>query len=72
MHILVNNSGATWGAPYTDFPEANGWDKILALNVKSLFYRKSSTILTVIKLLTIYYCSDGLVGSSAIILAYDR
>jgi len=38
LHILVNNSGATWGAPYHDFPEASGWDKILALNVKALFY----------------------------------
>ncbi|KAH7102341.1 rhamnolipids biosynthesis 3-oxoacyl-reductase [Auriculariales sp. MPI-PUGE-AT-0066] len=38
LHILVNNSGATWGAPYEDFPEVNGWDKIMALNVKSLFY----------------------------------
>ena len=37
LTVLVNNSGATWGAPYYEFPEA-GWDKIMALNVKSLFY----------------------------------
>ncbi|KAH7097031.1 hypothetical protein BKA62DRAFT_820178 [Auriculariales sp. MPI-PUGE-AT-0066] len=37
--FLVYTSGATWGAPYEDFPEVNGWDKIMALNVKSLFYR---------------------------------
>jgi NAD(P)-dependent dehydrogenase (short-subunit alcohol dehydrogenase family) len=37
IHILVNNSGATWGAPWNNFPES-GWDKVLALNVKSLFY----------------------------------
>lgn len=37
LTVLVNNSGATWGAPYDDFPES-GWDKIMALNVKSIFY----------------------------------
>jgi hypothetical protein len=25
------------GAPYDDFPES-GWDKLMALNVKSIFY----------------------------------
>ncbi|KEF57106.1 uncharacterized protein A1O9_07296 [Exophiala aquamarina CBS 119918] len=35
--VLVNNTGVTWGAPYDDFPES-GWDKIMALNVKSIFY----------------------------------
>ncbi|RSH77439.1 uncharacterized protein EHS24_003410 [Apiotrichum porosum] len=38
LDILVNNSGLTWGAPMADFPEANGWDKVFALNVKSQFY----------------------------------
>jgi len=37
LTVLLNNSGATWGAPYDDFPES-GWDKIMALNVKSMFY----------------------------------
>jgi len=37
LTVLVNNSGATWGAPYDNFPE-NGWDKVMALNVKSIFY----------------------------------
>jgi len=37
LTVLVNNSGATWGAPYDDFPES-GWDKLMALNVKSIFY----------------------------------
>ena len=37
VHILVNNAGATWGAEFEDFPEA-GWDKIMDLNVKSLFF----------------------------------
>ncbi|KAL5534775.1 hypothetical protein ACEPAG_1239 [Sanghuangporus baumii] len=38
LHILVNNSGAAWGAPYDDFPEKEGWDRVLAVNVKSIFY----------------------------------
>lgn len=37
LTVLMNNSGATWGAPYDDFPES-GWEKIMALNVKSIFY----------------------------------
>ncbi|KAG9075621.1 hypothetical protein FRC06_009981, partial [Ceratobasidium sp. 370] len=42
LHILVNNSGATWGAPWDDFPEKEGWDRVMALNVKSLFYMTSN------------------------------
>jgi len=38
LHILVNNSGATWGAPWNEFPEKEGWDRVMGLNVKSLFY----------------------------------
>jgi NAD(P)-dependent dehydrogenase (short-subunit alcohol dehydrogenase family) len=37
LDILVNNAGATWGAPIDEFPE-NGWDKVMDLNVKSLFF----------------------------------
>ncbi|KAF2001495.1 3-oxoacyl-reductase [Amniculicola lignicola CBS 123094] len=37
LSVLVNNTGATWGADYYDFPES-GWDKLMALNVKSIFY----------------------------------
>lgn len=37
LTVLVNNTGVTWGAPYHDFPES-GWDKVMALNVKSIFY----------------------------------
>jgi hypothetical protein len=33
------------GAPYHDFPE-NGWDKLMALNVKSIFYSESSAYIT--------------------------
>jgi len=37
LDILVNNAGATWGAAIDDFPE-QGWDKVMNLNVKSLFF----------------------------------
>jgi 2-deoxy-D-gluconate 3-dehydrogenase len=37
LDILVNNAGAAWGAPFDEFPES-GWDKVMNLNVKSLFF----------------------------------
>jgi len=37
LHILVNNAGASWGASIDEFPES-GWDKVMDLNVKSLFF----------------------------------
>lgn len=37
IDILINNAGASWGAPLDDFPES-GWDKVMDLNVKSLFF----------------------------------
>lgn len=37
IDILVNNAGAAWGAAFDEFPEA-GWDKVINLNVKSLFF----------------------------------
>jgi short-subunit dehydrogenase len=37
LDILVNNAGATWGAPLEDFDE-DAWEKVLALNVKSVFH----------------------------------
>lgn len=40
LTVLVNNTGASWGAPYDDFPE-HGWDKVMALNVKAIFYMTS-------------------------------
>ncbi|KAJ7348841.1 rhamnolipids biosynthesis 3-oxoacyl-reductase [Mycena albidolilacea] len=38
LHVLVNNSGITWGGPYNDFPEEKGWDNVFNVNVKSVFY----------------------------------
>jgi NAD(P)-dependent dehydrogenase (short-subunit alcohol dehydrogenase family) len=37
LDILVNNAGATWGSKVDVFPE-NGWDKVMDLNVKSIFF----------------------------------
>lgn len=37
LDILVNNAGATWGAPLDEYPES-GWDKVVDLNVKSVFF----------------------------------
>ncbi|MBO2446051.1 SDR family oxidoreductase [Actinomadura barringtoniae] len=37
LHILVNNAGATWGAPLEEFPAA-AWDKVVDLNLKSPFF----------------------------------
>jgi len=37
LHVLVNNSGITWGGPYDNFPE-KGWDNVFNVNVKSIFY----------------------------------
>ena len=37
LHILVNNAGASWGSDIDEFPES-GWDKVMDLNVKSLFF----------------------------------
>ncbi len=37
VHVLVNNAGATWGAPLEEFP-ASGWDKVLDLNLKAPFF----------------------------------
>ena len=36
LHVLVNNAGANWNAPYADFPEA-AWDRVLDVNVKAVF-----------------------------------
>jgi NAD(P)-dependent dehydrogenase (short-subunit alcohol dehydrogenase family) len=36
LHVLVNNAGATWGAPLETYPE-NAFDKLWAVNVKAMF-----------------------------------
>jgi NAD(P)-dependent dehydrogenase (short-subunit alcohol dehydrogenase family) len=37
LHVLVNNSGTSWGAPLETHSE-KGWDKVYALNVKGIFF----------------------------------
>jgi len=37
LHVLINNAGATWGAPIADYPDA-AWDKVMATNVKAPFF----------------------------------
>ena len=37
IDFLINNAGASWGEPYADYSE-KGWDKVMDLNVKSVFY----------------------------------
>lgn len=37
LDVLVNNAGAAWAAPFDDFPE-QGWDKVMDINVKSVFF----------------------------------
>ncbi len=37
INYLINNAGAAWGEPFESFSES-GWDKVMDLNVKSLFF----------------------------------
>jgi NAD(P)-dependent dehydrogenase (short-subunit alcohol dehydrogenase family) len=36
VDILINNAGATWGAPAEDHP-LDAWDKVMDLNIRGLF-----------------------------------
>merc|ERR1712130_35945 len=37
LHILINNSGATWVEPFKQYSE-KGWDKLMNINLKSVFF----------------------------------
>ncbi|MBK6857283.1 MAG: SDR family oxidoreductase [Microthrixaceae bacterium] len=37
VHVLVNNAGATWGAPL-DQHDASSWNRVLDLNVQGVFH----------------------------------
>ena len=37
LHILVNNAGATWAAPFEEFDDA-AWERALSLNVRGVFH----------------------------------
>jgi NAD(P)-dependent dehydrogenase (short-subunit alcohol dehydrogenase family) len=36
LHVLVNNAGITWGAPFESFPE-KAWNKVMTVNVQGPF-----------------------------------
>ena len=40
LDVLVNNAGATWGAPMDDYDE-KAWERVLSLNVKGVFHTSS-------------------------------
>ena len=48
IDFLINNAGASWGEPYSEYAE-KGWDKVMDLNVKTIFYltQKLTPILNV-------------------------
>ncbi len=37
VDVLFNNAGASWGAGFDEFPEV-GWDKVMDINLKSVFF----------------------------------
>lgn len=37
IDILINNAGATWGAPAEEYPD-EAWHKVMNLNVDSIFF----------------------------------
>lgn len=38
VDILFANAGATWGSKFEEVDEKNGWDKVMDLNVKGVFF----------------------------------
>ncbi|KAH6644809.1 bile acid 7-dehydroxylase 1/3 [Boeremia exigua] len=48
IDILCANAGATWGSRFEDVDEKNGWDKVVDLNVKGVFFtiQKFTPLLT--------------------------
>jgi gluconate 5-dehydrogenase len=37
LHVLVNNAGVAWAAPFYDFP-LEGWDRTFGVNVRGVFW----------------------------------
>jgi NAD(P)-dependent dehydrogenase (short-subunit alcohol dehydrogenase family) len=37
LHVLVNNAGATWGAPLAE-QDTSSWDRVLNINVQGVFH----------------------------------
>ncbi|KAL1955930.1 hypothetical protein VTO42DRAFT_7915 [Malbranchea cinnamomea] len=36
LHVLVNNAGSNWGAPYEEYP-SSAWTRVLTLNLQRVF-----------------------------------
>jgi len=43
LDVLINNAGATWGQSIDEYSE-EGWDKVVDLNLKSVFFLTSSLL----------------------------
>jgi NAD(P)-dependent dehydrogenase (short-subunit alcohol dehydrogenase family) len=43
LHVLVNNAGVTWGAPFEEYP-ASAWTKVLNLDVATAFQLVQGTV----------------------------
>jgi NAD(P)-dependent dehydrogenase (short-subunit alcohol dehydrogenase family) len=43
LDVLVNNAGASWGAPLADFPES-GWDRVMDINAKGPFFLTQAAV----------------------------
>lgn len=43
LDVLINNSGCSWGEPLKTFSE-KGWDKVMDLNVKTVFFLTQALI----------------------------
>jgi NAD(P)-dependent dehydrogenase (short-subunit alcohol dehydrogenase family) len=37
LHVLINNAGNNWGAPFEEYPDA-AFDRVWSLNVKGVFH----------------------------------
>jgi NAD(P)-dependent dehydrogenase (short-subunit alcohol dehydrogenase family) len=48
IDVLVNNAGATWGAPLADIP-LEAWDKVVRTNVNGTFYASRAAALKMIQ-----------------------
>ncbi|HVC34147.1 MAG TPA: SDR family oxidoreductase [Chloroflexota bacterium] len=48
IDVLVNNAGATWGAPLQDI-SLEGWDKVIRTNVTGTFYVSRAVALAMIR-----------------------
>jgi len=48
LDFLVNNAGASWGEPIDNFSE-KGWDKVMDINVKGLFYMTQKCLTSLLR-----------------------